>query len=736
MKKILGFNNKFARNKLVTAMALAQNEFNPRSAFAGGEQGIWLDPNDVSAAKLRWRRNLLTYTEQFSSSAWSKGGTVSITPNVAVAPDGTQTADQISFAAAFDFAQHAVTSVAAGEVMCASIYAKRNSGTIGFRLQNSASTVFIKATIDTSARTLTSRGTASATQVSLSVEAVNAEWDRYIIVGSLSVATTNAGIMLVREFTGETGAIVWGAQFERGSAPTAYQALTDVNSEFLQAFPNHALFQDAAGTIPVTAAGQPVGLVLDKRLGLVRGPELYTFANVGSPVGSTIAQVGTGFSVTDSDPSTRAYLNLTTVAGAWYEVKYSLAGGQVNVVYARDGANGAGTILATASDPHRRLVFQATGVTSSILWDRTSAGNFTITDLTVRELPGNHAFQTTAASRPLFKTTPILGPELVTNGGFASDSSWVKNTGWTIFGGSAVATAAPAYSIIGQSIPLVAGRSYEVTFTVQTASAGSVRCIMYGGPDTVGTARAAAGTYSQVLVAASGNVSFGIQALASGFTGTVDNISVREITGYYTDRNYLEFDGVDDFLVTNNIDFTGTDKVTVFAGVRKSSDSASAALCELSPDPGTVNGTFGILAPGFNGQNKFVFSSRGVTANTVYALTTATAFSAPVAVALGGVGNISGDSTILRLNGAQVVQATSDQGTGNYGNYPLYIGRRAGSSLPFNGWLYSLIIKGALSSSAEIASIERTLFEKISDSISYEPTLSLNFVDQRYSIKV
>lgn len=36
------------------------------------------------------------------------------------------------------------------------------------------------------------------------------------------------------------------------------------SAEFMEAFPNHTLFQDAAGTIPVTGHSQPVGLVLDK----------------------------------------------------------------------------------------------------------------------------------------------------------------------------------------------------------------------------------------------------------------------------------------------------------------------------------------------------------------------------------------------------------------------------------------------------------------------------------------
>ena len=35
------------------------------------------------------------------------------------------------------------------------------------------------------------------------------------------------------------------------------------------------------------------------------------------------------------------------------------------------------------------------------------------------------------------KPVPIYGPELVTNGDFATDSDWSKGTGWTISGGTA-----------------------------------------------------------------------------------------------------------------------------------------------------------------------------------------------------------------------------------------------------------------------------------------------------------
>jgi hypothetical protein len=49
----------------------------------------------------------------------------------------------------------------------------------------------------------------------------------------------------------------------------------------------------------------------------------------------------------------------------------------------------------------------------------------------------------------------------------------------------------------------------------------------------------------------------------------------------------------------------------------------------------------------------------------------------------------------------------SSQGTGNFGNLPFYVGRRGGSSLPYNGRIYSLILRfGANLSAAQIAQTE------------------------------
>jgi hypothetical protein len=61
------------------------------------------------------------------------------------------------------------------------------------------------------------------------------------------------------------------------------------------------------------------------------------------------------------------------------------------------------------------------------------------------------------------------------------------------------------------------------------------------------------------------------------------------------------------------------------------------------------------------------------------------------------------------VNGKLGDKRNTDQGTGNYGNYPLYIGRRAGTSLPFNGHLYSLIGIGRLTTDSETLALEKAI---------------------------
>ena len=169
----------------------------------------------------------------------------------------------------------------------------------------------------------------------------------------------------------------------------------------------------------------------------------------------------------------------------------------------------------------------------------------------------------------------------------------------------------------------------------------------------------------------------------------------------------LVFDGVDDSLYSAaSVDFTSTDKMCVFAGVHKASDAAMGVIVELSSGAVGNNGAFAYWLNGYSvGVDAAAFRGTAAVYPTV-------ALSAPATRVLSLVGDIASDTALIRHNGAQVGSSAGDQGTGNFGNYPLYIGRSNNSTNPFSGRIYQLAIKGKALSAAEIATVESYINSK------------------------
>ena len=291
---------------------------------------------------------------------------------------------------------------------------------------------------------------------------------------------------------------------------------------------------------------------------------------------------------------------------------------------------------------------------------------------------GNHATQTTATSRPvlsarynLLRNTETLATQSVTTMATTQRLRF-EGTGTITLSGTATGT----YSAGSHTFTTTAG---TLTLTVS-------------GAVTKADLRAANDALGQPAYQRVGNVAV--------------TLSDYDTTGF---KPYLRFDGTDDWLVTNSIDFTATDKVTVFAGVRKTnSDSSAKILIETSDSSFSNNGTFGVFAPIGLTVDSYAFQNRG----TALSAPLFSNYISPITNIVTGVGDISGDLAILRVNGTQVAQSTADQGTGNYGNYPLFIGRRAGTTFPFNGHLYSLIVRGAQSTAQQITATENWLNQR------------------------
>jgi len=117
-----------------------------------------------------------------------------------------------------------------------------------------------------------------------------------------------------------------------------------------------------------------------------------------------------------------------------------------------------------------------------------------------------------------------LGPELALNGGFDIDANWAKSAGWTISGGFGVATSAAAYTSISQGV-LMIGKVYQITYTVSSITSGNVKSMIGGGASP---SRTTTGTFTDVVIC-SASITGGIQAGSLGFSGQIDNVSIKEV---------------------------------------------------------------------------------------------------------------------------------------------------------------------------------------------------------------
>lgn len=309
-----------------------------------------------------------------------------------------------------------------------------------------------------------------------------------------------------------------------------------------------------------------------------------------------------------------------------------------------------------------------------------------------------------------------LGPELVTNGTFDTNlSGWIVGTDparviptWDN-GRVSLVRGAGGNTGFSQGISTIVGRTYLVSFTVVSGVAA------FGGGFAT-TAGLIAGQVSRILIATGSNIGFWPNSLNS--TAVIDNISVKELAGnhltqttaasrpqYQIDANglpFLLFDGTDDWFISPTIT-PGIDKAQVFAGVRKLSDTTQGVIAELSASTAANNGALLLAAPDANTTATYGFDSKG----TVQVDAVASSLVAPLTSVLTGIADISGDNTLIRVNGVQADADTSDQGTGNYLAYPLYVGRRGGTSLPFNGRMYQMIVRfGANLDASTIAATE------------------------------
>jgi len=170
-------------------------------------------------------------------------------------------------------------------------------------------------------------------------------------------------------------------------------------------------------------------------------------------------------------------------------------------------ANSASTLTATAANGFARQSITATSAQR-------------VSSLAVRRRTG-----TGAVTLSQGETT---GSELVTNGGFDSDTVWTKGGAWIISGGVATNDGSSGFTHLSQNLGLVQGKVYRVSFTLNSGTLASIRLGGNTGPNAIGSNFSSAGTVTVVgpCIGSDGTLYITAQ---SAQACSIDNISVLEV---------------------------------------------------------------------------------------------------------------------------------------------------------------------------------------------------------------
>ena len=209
-----------------------------------GPTGTFLlgDPNAVTprGSALSFRKNLLTYSEQFDNAAWTKSG-ATISTSIRTAPDGNNTADGLIEDTSLS--THSVrdnVSCDPSTTYTISVYVKFvTGGRGGIRVRLGDDTGFIAdARVDLTNGTLYNPSPNNAIS-----EYLGNGWLRVSVTGTTSASATSVSLTMelletpdgpvTYQGDGTSDVAIWGAQLEAGSVATEYQPIANAYGPFV-----------------------------------------------------------------------------------------------------------------------------------------------------------------------------------------------------------------------------------------------------------------------------------------------------------------------------------------------------------------------------------------------------------------------------------------------------------------------------------------------------------------------
>jgi hypothetical protein len=403
--------------KLFEGHVLEATGWTPYDLFGAEDKGAWYDLDDNMDEKIAFRRNLLLQSEVFNISPWASTAVPTLTADTP--PTGYNQVFNVPNGVVNGRGRlRQSLAVVAGTTYCFTSVLKvgaepRDIMLMGVNNYNSFNIAF---NLATGTITTPPPGASNGSIVDLGDGwfKVSLQFTAHTTVISdfdINFGGSDLGSTTTMSFLHAGAQVEVVSELGTAPTPTAYQKVTNWNTEFLAQYPNHALFQAWTGTTPVTNVEQPVGLVLDKSKGLALDADVLLIGGFSSATGWSL-ESGMSISggkciltnaIRGGGTGTAYALSGGTVAGRRYRATITIDSISAGAVRLQIGGVDAAVEFTTPGT--HSVDVTATGAVVRVMASSTINTTAQVDNLIVQQIAGNHLTQATAAKRPLYQSS-------------------------------------------------------------------------------------------------------------------------------------------------------------------------------------------------------------------------------------------------------------------------------------------------------------------------------------------
>ncbi len=470
--------------------------------------------------------------------------------------------------------------------------------------------------------------------------------------------------------------------------------LQGTSARFAHAYDPTGLFQDRAGTIPVSAYEDVIGLAVDKSQH--RGKTTAQFIAEQPELNPTPAA---SYDKLDGVSYLTIASGLTLVEGDYYQIQFSVTDHTAGQPGLRLGGEQTGSILTSTGNYAFSCIIRAGATAEDALLEIAGGlGVLTVSNVSIKHV--GHCFVAPLDSaRPRWKWRPHTGwagfaaamagqdpLALEAVGVPAGSDATIDSSSQDGYESSAGTTASRAYA----NFTTTAGRFYRVRMAWDCTGGGAPTIYPRNGwsgggasLSTVSVPLAGSGAASVDFIFHADSTTSSLLWVAGGTSASavdmqITGLEIQEVPASVPLVHFFENSSGKNL---QGLDYSvGGSKVMTCMAVRPTEFGSTSVLFELSPASYANSGSFaGFIDTG----GTLSFRTYGTVA-TVAVSTEKLAAGEDAVVSFRG--DTENDINTIDLDGVEVASNSGDQGGGDYATYDLNIGSRSGGSVyPFIG---------------------------------------------------